>query len=104
MDFLTLFLFWTTAAVGTFLWIVLTETILILRRGPDYWLRIKKELLDDKEKPFSKLNAAFVLFLTWWAILILWVRAATLGRGFMEHVVWLKKKARNDRTEPPDNE
>jgi hypothetical protein len=80
---------WVICALGTIVWILVTETILISIRGAAYFMQLKKDLGEGEGA--SPVGFAFQLIFFWWAFLGIWMWAASKGRGLLEHMVWMKK-------------
>jgi hypothetical protein len=89
--------FWVSGALGTFLWLVLTESLLIKLRGAAYFMQIKKALGDTKDSGWVK-NALHLL-LFWWLLLLFWIWGAAKGRGYLEHMVWLRQDTERRKQE-----
>ena len=81
---------WVGLALGTFMWIVITETLIWKVRGAAFYMELKKRLGED-HTPWH--TTAYRLLFMWWILLGLWVWGASKGRSFTEHLVLLKENA-----------
>jgi len=80
---------WMGFALGTFMWLIVSETVIVMVRGASWWMEIRKRLGESKATSWFK-GALHILFL-WWAMLLIWAWAALKGRSLMEHMVWMKE-------------
>jgi hypothetical protein len=76
---------WIFCSLGTVVWILLTESLVVMRRGAAWFMELKKELDETRDSPWWK--TALVVFFLWWGLLIIWVMAASKGRSLIEHAV-----------------
>ena len=81
---------WILGVLGTFLWISLTEILVMKLRSPSAILELQRRLKnkDPNTKGYLWIWDIFQIFLFWWFFLFYWGWAAIKGRSLLEHLVW----------------
>ena len=87
---------WVGLALGTFMWIVITEALIWKVRGAAFYMELKKRLGEDHTPWYT---TAYRILFMWWILLGLWVWGASKGRSFAEHLVLLKEDALRKKEE-----
>lgn len=81
-------MYWVFCALGTIVWIILTETLVVMARGAAWFMEIRKKLGESRKDKHWARSAAEIFFL-WWMLLGIWCWAAIKKRSLLEHMVWI---------------